>query len=168
MSNVIASPADDSTDKAPALVIERRLAVGDAHKRQYGAIKEYAEVLCNYLPEAWYDVEHNSLKEEDKPVLAEAKQFRAALKAAGHSNPSVMWTRVRNAGRVYMEGETEDTASAGAKPQRSLQLRFIEELTKLYKAGKGAESLTSQQQDAMTFINSALLTLGVDTSAIVK
>lgn len=168
MSKVISSPADDNADKAPALVIERRLAVGIAHKTQYGAIKEYAVTLCDYLPEAWYDVEHNSLREEDKPVLIEAKAFRAALKAAGHSNPSVMWTRVRNAGRVHMEGEPAEGESKGAKPQRSFQLRLIEDLTALYKAGKREESLSTPQQNAMTGIASALAALNVDIATLVK
>ncbi len=166
MSKVISAPAGDS-DNAPANIQTLRAAVGDALKRQYGATQEYAVALCNWLPDRWYDVEHNSLKEEDKPVLAEAKAFRAALKAAGHSNPSVMWTRVREAGRLHMDGPTEGE-SKGAKPQRSLQLRLIEELTSLYKAGKREESLSTQQQDAMTHINSALFALGVDVSTLVK
>lgn len=168
MSQIISSPADDSSDKAPAYIIELRNNVGESHKRQYGAIQRYAEELCNYLPDMWYDVEHNSLKEEDKPVLAEAKAFRAALKAAGHSNPSVMWTRVRNAGRVHMEGEPAEGESKGAKPQRSFQLRLIEDLTALYKAGKREESLSTPQQNAMTHIASALAALGVDINALVK
>jgi hypothetical protein len=162
MSQVINAPAD----LAPTNIVTLRGNVADALKRQYGATKEYAIALCDFLPAEWYNVEHNSIREEDKPVLAEAKAFRATLKAAGHANPSVMWTRVREAGRAHVEGEKEE--SKGAKPQRSFQLRLIEELTSLYKAGKREESLSTQQQNAMTGIVSALSALGVDVSTLIK
>jgi hypothetical protein len=165
MTKVIASPSAD--DSAPSNIIELRNAVGDAVKRQYGATKAYAIALCDFLPADWFEVEHNSLREEDKPVLAEAKAFRAALKAAGHSNPSVMWTRVRAEGKAHMHGPAEESAT-GPKPQRSFQLRLIEELTALFKAGKREESLSDQQQNAMTGIASALAALGVDISSITK
>lgn len=165
MTQVIASPSP--ADAAPEVIVALRNAVGDALKRQYGATREYAVALCNFLPAEWYEVEHNSLKEEDKPVLAEAKAFRAALKAAGHSNPSVMWTRVRAEGKAHMHGPAEESAT-GPKPQRSFQLRLVEELTALFKAGKREESLSDQQQNAMTGIVSALSALGVDVSTLVK
>ena len=165
MTQVIASPS--AVDAAPSNIVELRNAVGDAIKRQYGATRAYAIALCDFLPADWFEVEHNSLKEEDKPVLAEAKAFRAALKAAGHSNPSVMWTRVRAEGKAHMHGPAEESAT-GPKPQRSFQLRLIEELTALFKAGKREESLSDQQQNAMTGIASALAALGVDISSITK
>lgn len=159
---IVAAPAE----LAPANIVTLRGNVADALKRQYGATKEYAIALCEFLPAEWYNVEHNSLREEDKPVLAEAKAFRATLKAAGHANPSVMWTRVREAGRLHVEGPKEE--SGGAKPQRSLQLRLIEELTALYKACKREEGLSTQQQNALTGIVSALSALGVDVSTLTK
>ena len=165
---IIASPAD--TEVAPGNIVSLRENVADALKRQYGATEKYAVALCEFLPECWYEVEHNSLREEDKPVLIEAKAFRAALKAVGHSNPSVMWTRVREAGRLHMEGEPEegDEESGGAKPRKSLQLRLIDDLVKLYKACKREESLSTQQQNACTGIVSALAALGVDVGTITK
>lgn len=165
MSKVIAAPAD--VELAPANIVSLRNAVGDALKRKYGATREYAAALCEFLPECWFDVEHNSLREEDKPVLAEAKAFRAALKAAGHSNPSVEWTRVREAGREHVFGKPTESET-GPKPRKSFQLRLIEDLTSLYKAGKREESLSTQQQGAMTGIVSALSALGVDVSTLVK
>lgn len=163
VSPVVSAPAE----LAPANIVTLRANVADAVKRQYGATREYAIALCEFLPAEWYTVEHNSLREEDKPILAEAKAFRATLKAAGHANPSVMWTRVREAARLHIEGEKEEE-SKGARPQRSFQLRLIEELTALYKAGKREEGLTTQQQNAMTGIVSALSALGVDVSTLVK
>ena len=164
MTQVVNAPAADA---APSNIVELRDAVGDAVKRQYGATRAYAIALCEWLPADWFEVEHNSLREEDKPVLAEAKAFRASLKAAGHSNPSVMWTRVRAEGKAHMHGPAEESAT-GPKPQRSFQLRLIEELTALFKAGKREESLSDQQQNAMTGIASALAALGVDISSITK
>lgn len=155
-------------EMAPANIVTLRDNVGDSVKRQYGAIREYAEALCEFLPEMWFDVEHNSLKDEDKPVLAEAKAFRASLKAAGHSNPSVMWTRVREAAREHVFGKPAEGDSKGAKPQRSFQLRLIEELTALFKAGKREESLSTQQQNAMTGIVTALSALGIDVATLTK
>lgn len=178
MSKVIASPATE-IEMAPANIVSLRNAVGDALKRQYGATKEYAAALCEFLPAGWYSVEHNSLSEADKPVLAEAKAFRAALKAAGHSNPSVMWTRVREAGYAHanpkpvgedgepIEGE-DGEGKPGPKPRKSLQLRLIEDLITLYKACKREESLSTQQQGALTGIVSALSALGVDAGTITK
>ncbi len=165
---IISAPAAAPAEAAPANIVSLRAAVGDALKRQYGATREYAVALCEWLPAEWYEVEHNSLREEDKPVLAEAKAFRAALKAVGHSNPSVMWTRVREEGRRHVHGAPAEEESKGAKPQRSFQLRLVEDLTALFKAGKREESLSTQQQNAMTGIVSALSALGVDVATLVK
>lgn len=178
MSQVIASPAADA---APSNIIALRDAVGDTVKRQYGATREYAVALCDWLPADWFEVEHTSLREEDKPVLAEAKAFRAALKAAGHKNPSVMWTRVRDAAREYIYptpakgegeegegGEGGEGKNKGAKPQRSLQLRLIEDLSSLWKACQREEGKTTAQQNAQTSITTALAALGIDTSTLVK
>jgi hypothetical protein len=143
-----------------------RDAVGDTVKRQYGAVKAYAVKLCDVLPAEWYDIEHTDVSESAKPTLIEAQAFRDSLRKAGHKNPSVMWTRVRAEGRAHIEGATEDTK--GKKITRSFQLRLIEDLTALYRAGKREESLSTQQQQAMTHMASALTAMGVDLSAIVK
>jgi hypothetical protein len=143
-----------------------RDAVGDTVKRQYGAVKAYALKLCDVLPEGWYDVEHTDVSEGAKPTLTEATAFRDSLRKAGHKNPSVMWTRVRAEGRAHIEGAPED--SKGKKVSRSFQLRLIEDMTLLYRAGKREESLSTQQQQAMTHLASALTAMGVDLSAIVK
>lgn len=147
-------------------IVELRDAVGDTVKRQYGAVKVYAVALCGFLPEGWHEVEHTDVSEEAKPTLIEAQKFRDSLRKAGHKNPSVMWTRVRAEGRAHAVGVSEDTK--GKKATRSFQLRLIEDLTALYRAGKREESLSTQQQQAMTHMASALTAMGVDLSAIVK
>jgi len=146
-------------------VAELRDAVGDAVKRQYGAVKFYAVSLFKMLPEDWYTVEHTDLSDEAKPVLAEAVKFRDVLRKAGHSNPSVIWTRVRAEGRAHAEGAPKEK---GASNKRSIQLRFLEEIPALYKAGKREESLTTQQQLVMTHLASAITAMNLDLSSLVK
>lgn len=154
-----------------ALDVLRHEIVGEV-MRGYGATKRYAEELNRYLGDGWYMFEHNDKTEEAKPTLAEGSKFRAELKAAGHTNPSVVWTRVRNEGRKLVEGdkpEGEATESAGAKEVRSLKLRLIEELSTLHKAVKREESknnLGKAEAEAATFIASALKALGVDLAMI--
>ena len=159
LTHNIVSPSNPTLD-------ELRDAVGDAHKRQYGAVKVYAVKLCSELPEDWHEVEHTDLSEEAKPTLAEATKFRDVLRKAGHKNPSVVWTRVRAEGRAHAVGATDEAGKK--KSTRSFQLRLIEDLTALYRAGKREESLSTQQQQAMTHMASALTAMGVDLSARVK
>ena len=145
---------------------ELRDAVGDAVKRQYGAVKAYAIRLCEVLPAEWYEVEHTDVTEEAKPVLEEAKKFRDSLRKAGHKNPSVVWTRVRDDGRAHVEGAPEKDGKK--KDVRSFQRRLIEDLPLIYRAGKKEKSLSTQQQQVMTHLASAITALGLDLSAIVK
>jgi hypothetical protein len=161
ITNIVSPSAPSVND-----IVELRDAVGDTVKRQYGAVKVYAVALCAFLPKFWYDVEHSDVTDEAKPTLAEATAFRDSLRKAGHKNPSVMWTRVRNEGRAHVEGVSEDTK--GKKETRSFQRRIVEDLTALYRAGKREESLSTQQQQAMTHIASALTAMGVDLALIVK
>ena len=155
-----------SPSNTPSDIVEKRDAVGDSVKRQYGAVKVYAVALCEFLPECWYDIEHTDLSDDAKPTLAEATAFRDVLRKAGHKNPSVIWTRVRAEGRAHIEGAPEK--DKGASNKRSFQLRVIEDLSSLFRAGKREESLSTQQQQAMTHIASALTAMGVDLSSLVK
>ena len=166
MSQVqVIAPATNALDAARAETVQ-------AVMRGYGATKVYAETLTRYLGDGWFKFEHNDKTEEAKPTLAEGQKFRDALKAAGHSNPSVVWTRVRNEGRKLTEGdkpEAEATESAGAKEVRSLKLRMIEELSTLHKAAKreeGKNNLGKAEAEAATYIASALKALGVDLTLV--
>ena len=148
-----------------------RQDVADAVVRAYGAERKYAEALCNTLPAEWYLVEHNDKGETAKPVHAEKKALFKVLNGAKHSNPSTVWARVRKYAQEHIEGvpekiEGETDTSVGARHNRSLNLRLIEELSTLFKACKNAESLSDREQDAQTYITSALIALGVDTGAI--
>ena len=164
--------------------------VADTIKRKYGATTALAIHLCNELASftvydanmspivvEWFDIEHSDTREAAKPTLEVAQAFRDSLRKAGHKNPSVEWTRVRDAGRNHtralaiasgeiVEGE-DDGESNGANTKRGLTLRMIEELSKLYKACKKDEKvLTDDQASALAEITSALIALKVDLSMI--
>jgi len=162
--------------------------VADTIKRKYGATTALAVHLCNELASftvydanmssivvEWFDIEHSDTREAAKPTLEVAQAFRDSLRKAGHKNPSVEWTRVRDAGRNHTRalaiasGEIveDDGESNGANAKRGLNLRLIEELTKLYKACKKDEKvLSDEQSSALVFITSALDALHVDPSMI--
>lgn len=168
-----------TTDAAEAALATCRTAVADTIKREYGAVREYAEALTRFFPSDWYMYNHDDKSEAAKGILAEAGKFRKTLREAGHKNPSVIWTRVRNEGRKLIEGEPEsgegesagegEGESAGAKQVRSLTLRLVEELSALHKACKreaDKNNLDTKQSDAHTYIVSALTALGVDVANV--
>jgi cobalamin biosynthesis Mg chelatase CobN len=160
------------TQVLPVTLESLRQGVADAVKRAYGAERDYAIKVCEVLPFAWYLVEHNDKGEDAKQVHAEKKALFKALNEAEHTNPSTVWARVRKYAQEHIEGKPEKTegdaegSSVGARHNRSLNLRLIEELSTLFKACKNAESLSDREQDAQTYITSALISLGVDTGAI--
>jgi len=148
-----------------------RQGVADAVKRAYGAERDYAHKLCDVLPVEWYLVEHNDKGEDAKQVHAEKKALFKALNEAEHTNPSTVWARVRKYAQEHIEGTPEKTdgstdASVGARQNRSLTLRLVEELTTLYKATKNADSLSDKERDCQTHIASALMAMGIDLATI--
>lgn len=165
MSDVIVvSPAAD-------VAIETlRNNVAEASVRAYGAERDYAIALCSVLPAEWYVVEHRDTSADAKLVHTEKKALFDVLKKANHTNPSTVWARVRKYAQEHIEGVPEkkegESESAGAQPNRSLTLRFVEELTLLYKAGKRAESMSDKERAAHTYIASALGALGIDIGSL--
>lgn len=170
-----------TTDAAEAALAPCRVAVADTIKRQYGAVREYAEALTRYFPSDWYMYNHDDKSEAAKGILAEADKFRKTLREAGHANPSVVWTRVRNEGRKLVEGEPEasgsesaeggegESESAGTREVRSLTLRLVQDLSTLFKACKREEAknnLDAKQSQAMVHVASALQALGVDLTMV--
>ena len=151
-----------------------RANVAEANVRAYGAEREYAVALCGTLPTEWYLVEHKDTSDQAKLVHAEKKALFEVLKKANHTNPSTVWARVRKYGQEHIDGPKTDaqpgaegsTESAGAQPNRSLTLRFVEELTLLYKAGKRADSMSDKERAAHTFVASALGALGIDIGSL--
>lgn len=159
---------------SPVSIEALRVNVAQAVESSYGAMRTYAQALCNTLPAEWYLVEHSDTSDTAKPVHAEKKALFALLKAAQHSNPSTIWARVRKYAQEYIEGAAPATGGAAeseseggnTRETRSLARRYIEELTVLYKAGKRAESLSDKESEALTKIGGALIALGVDLSML--
>ena len=147
--------------------------VAEAVVRAYGAEREYAIKVCEVFPFPWYLVEHNDKGDEAKLVHAEKKELFKVLNSAKHSNPSTVWARVRKYAQEYAEPKTAEnetptaeTSSVGARQNRSLTLRLVEELTTLYKACKNADSLSDKERDCQTHIASALTAMGIDLATI--
>jgi hypothetical protein len=142
---------------SPSLV-QAREAAADALVRGYGATKAYASELTNEFGLGWYEKDSDAATK----VAAEKKEFYAALKAGGHSNPSVAW------GRVVKEAKAaeSDEESDGANHTRSLTLRLIEELTKLHKAGAKSETKSERETNALTYVYGALSAMGVDVNTL--
>jgi hypothetical protein len=164
----------NTQESVTALDIIRTEIVNDI-MRGYGATRQYAARLFDFFSDDWFAYEHNDKDKEAQPILAEAQKFRDELRKAGHSNPSVAWTRVRQEGAKLMQLDDtgEDTEAgkdnAGAKEVRGLTLRLVEELSLLHKACKREEAknnLDAKQSEASTYIASALKALGVDLTMV--
>jgi hypothetical protein len=165
---VIAPAAESAIDTL-------RANVAEANVRAYGAEREYGIALCGVLPAEWYLVEHKDTSDSAKLVHAEKKALFDVLKAAKHTNPSTVWARVRKYAQEHCEGPKGETTSTegetqsnGAQPNRSLTLRYVEELTLLFKAGRRAESMSDKERAAHAYIASALGALGIDIGPLTK
>ena len=172
MNAINITPAVVATPDALATL---RHQVAESVASSYGAMRKYAEALCNTLPAEWYLVEHSDTSDNAKPVHAEKKALFAELKKAQHSNPSTIWARVRKYAQEYVEGVPEaaeggagdgEGESVGKRETRSFGRRCIDELTLLYKAGRRTEGLSTKEQDALTKIGGALIALGLDLSTL--
>ena len=148
--------------------------VGEAVTRAYGAERDYGIRLCSELPLFWYKTEHGDKGEDAKKVHTEKKELFKVLNGAKHSNPSTVWARVRKYAQEHAEPKVETAegeiaptdAPVGARQNRSLTLRLVEELSTLYKATKNADSLSDKERNCQTHITSALIAMGVDVATI--
>ena len=159
-----------------------RTAVVDSITRGYGAMKEYASIINATFAFAWYDVEHTDVGDEAKAINVEKKAFYKALKDALHTNPSVVWARIRAFGNAernpVVEAEpvldadgnevqqAEQGESGKDNANRSPMLRNIEELSALYKFNGNQENLDPRVLEAQKHIVKALEALGVNLSMI--
>lgn len=171
MSAVVTAP----NNVRPELV-EARTACADAIVRGYGATRVYAHAMNAEFGTAWF------VGEETEAVKAEKSAFYAVLKAGNHSNPSMVWGRLKKeSAKIVAEAaeaakkaeggegeEAEESEGSGkAKHTRSPQLRYVEDLTGLYKMGKREmHSLTDAQKRAHALIAGALAEIGVDIALL--
>ena len=177
------------TNAVSSALVSKRLALAEANASSYGAMREYAIELNNQFASLsldWYSVEHKDNGAEANLVHAEKNELYKALHNAHpskkHPNPSVVWARVRQYGseetRIasgQFESGTDEMlndvleSSGTARHTRSLSLRMIEELTTLFKAGQKSTrdgTITTKETEALTYVSSALASLGIDISSI--
>jgi hypothetical protein len=148
-----------------------------------GTYRDYARGLNTYFAAtfggsnlAWYEVDRADKSDMAKASRAEMTALSEALKAAEYSNPAVVTGRVKKyaaeehaallrAQTVEAGGEADGGNGAGSKA-RSPELRFTEELIKLYKFGLKQDDLSQKCEAAMEDIAVALKSMGVDAQAI--
>lgn len=153
-----------------------RVKAIEAETSNYGARKAYAAGLNTIADCAWYDIEANGGKLPEA-IAGEKKAYYEGLKAIGYSNPSNAWKMVKAYARgdaianllfgetAAIDGEETEAEGAGSKA-RPLDVRLIEELTKLFKACHKADALSNKQADAFGHVKAALKAMGVDVTLI--
>jgi len=109
-------------------VAELRHNVANATKRAYGAYREYAQGLNQVFDFDWFNVAHTSPDPEHKPMLEEKAALYEELKAAGHTNPSVIYKRICQYGRADRYGAEEESEGASETAKRAIAVRMVEEL----------------------------------------
>jgi thymidylate synthase ThyX len=116
----------------------------------YGATERYAGVISAQILETfWMYEEGDKDLPEAKAVFVEKKACYKALKEAGHSNPSVVWARIRKHGEALYkaqysnsqggeggeggEGEGEGESAIAGNNKRSDAMFAFEESLKIVK-----------------------------------
>ena len=127
-------------------VATARQEVASAITSTYGATRKYAEVLFHQVNQMFWAYEAGDKDlSEAKETFIEKKAFYESLKAAGHSNPSVIWSRIRKLGEeIYNEmysnmrgegegegAEGEGEGGAASNTKRAPLTRNFDEITKL-------------------------------------
>lgn len=156
----------------------------DASQKAYGSHIRIAAKFNNLMPFAWFDMAPTEKSEEAKTLKGHKTELYTALKAAGHTNPSVPFKRICDYGRNLANGlapsgkttidgepvEQEAAESDGAAPApRSAMLRNVEELTSLWKFNdKQGDALPAKVAAAQKHIEAALKALGLDVANIAK
>ena len=149
-----------------------RIDVAESNLRAYGAERAYAIALNEVFGEFdWFEVSHYDKSEPAKPVHEEKTALFEVLKKVNHSNPSVVWGRIRKYGKAEKYGEPDSEADtdgeAGtANHNRPPMLRNVEDLTDLYKFNARQTELPEKVKDAQVFIVKALEALGVDVNMV--
>lgn len=170
--NVTPAPVAD----IPKDVIVARNRVIEAETKSYGARIGYASALNGMAACAWYR------DGADKVVSIEAEKANlyAGLKKAGHSNPSKVWGDIKRYALIDAQekglfGETppeqgdagESTGNANVNAPRSPRLRYVQELTDLYKFGEREKAfLPDDLKEVHLLISKALGVMKVDLSMI--
>lgn len=156
----VANAIDAEIQQATDLIAEHQI-------KGYGLNVRLGKALNTKFDFAWYELSGTDTSDAGKSVRAEKKLFTERLKAKQHPNPSQSWLRVRDAARIEREGKpAPEQGQSGASHNRSPKLRFIEELSALYKFGQRQDDLDDDCRKALTCITSALVALRVDVGMI--
>jgi len=134
-------PAVDPMAEARAIFAA---GLADVQKTSDRWTTDYSAAMNENMPEAWWTLAHNDETPEGLRVRREQKAAYAALKAAGYSNPSVAWKRVRTAAAKLAgwvdaeneeaeEGEEGEEGSAKASAYVKIQELIASAIKKLSK-----------------------------------
>ena len=155
---------------SPQQVADARAEFVSSVSSNYGAGRQYAAMLVGSLGTEWTELAHDAKGPAGDAMREERDALYALLKAAGHSNPSVKWKQIKGYALELLkkdEPKTEGEGSGKAKHTRSPQLRYVEDLTGLYKMGKReAKNLSEAQREVHTLVAAALGKLGIDISQL--
>ena len=162
-------------------VVETRKGFVTGLSESYGAGRRYAATLVAYFRtcgfgEQWLTMPHDAKGPAGDAMRDERDTLYADLRSAGHTNPSVKWKQIKGYALQLVKAESgedesgedeTETDSNGKRETRPVQVRMIDDLKALYKMCKREKlKLTPQQNEAHTYITSALNSLGVDVSML--
>ena len=188
----IASTLVPATPATPSKLEQARNNAVDVLAGGYGATNEYALILNEVFPQRenevilhWFDVEQNYKDDFSLAVNAEKKMFYNALRAkvTGEKeiNPSSYWARIKNYGKIARLGEVKPEVSevladgtevvnegATGDGNRSPNLRYVEELSRLWKFGERQESLPENLIEAHKLVGDALISLGIKLNMLTE
>ena len=168
----------------PDIIAEIERVTRSAH----GAHIRFAAKLNLMLPFAWFDISADEVSLEATKLNEQKKPYYAALKAAGHSNPSKAFGDVKGYGKNLRAGlspngktmangkpipaskqpagEGQSTGGANENEARSPMVRNVDELVALYKYNVRTNSPLEKIKAAQGHIMAALAALGVDVRTI--
>ena len=136
MENITVTNVSETSTNLGSL----RLAVAESLENSYGAQRVYGAHLNTVLPKFWFDVEHNMTGETAKITKIEKSALYDVLKSTKHSNPSVIWGRIRVYGReAYQLAETV-ARHATMTPEEITAELAVAEAAKVAEAGSGNRS----------------------------
>lgn len=146
------------------------LNVAEGNARAYGAEKAHGELLNAALNFDWFTMTKGNKSEQGQLVEAQRLHLTEALKAKGHSNPATVWNRVKKYAEQakyperFLKGEVDadgvEQVSQGEKgaegAERSPAVRYVEELTRLWKFGSRQENLDKKSLETHKAIQKLL------------
>ena len=154
----------------------------DASNNVYGSHIKIAAKYNNLMQFAWFDLAPTEKSENAKTLKAHKAELYEAFRKAGHTNPSVPFKRIcaygRNlanglapSGKTTIDGvpvEQPDESDGAGNAPRSIMLRYVEELTTLWKAADKLDTLPAKVAAAQKDVEAALKKLGLDVANIAK